>query len=83
MPSLGTPMMSRQGQDQPTCIRASTSTTTRRFGQQAQGVVAVRCSVSGHFKSGYIWAAYDAIKHIRYSKYWKQADVPFTRCAMT
>ena len=34
-----------------------------------------------HFKSGYIWAAYDAIKHIRYSKYWKQADVPFTRFA--
>jgi len=28
---------------------------------------------------GYIWAAFDAIKHIRYSKYWAQADVPFTQ----
>jgi phospholipase C len=25
---------------------------------------------------GYVWATYDAIKHIRYSKYWKQSDIP-------
>lgn len=30
---------------------------------------------------GYIWAAFDDIKHIRYGPMWKQADVPFTRFA--
>lgn len=25
---------------------------------------------------GYVWAAYDAIRHVRYSKYWAQAHVP-------
>jgi phospholipase C len=32
-----------------------------------------------YLTSGYIWAAFDAIRHIRYSKYWKQADVPYTQ----
>ena len=27
---------------------------------------------------GYVWAAYDAIKHVRYSSEWQQADVPDT-----
>ena len=31
--------------------------------------------------SGYVWAAYDAIKHIRYSKYWAQSDIPDTQFA--
>ena len=28
---------------------------------------------------GYVWAAYDSIKHIRYSKYWAQANIPDTQ----
>ena len=28
--------------------------------------------------SGYIWAAFDAIRHIRYGPDWAQADVPYT-----
>ena len=32
-----------------------------------------------YLSSGYIWAAFDAIKHIRYSPYWRQADVPTTQ----
>jgi phospholipase C len=32
-----------------------------------------------YLSPGYIWAAFDAIKHIRYSKYWSQADVPYTQ----
>lgn len=28
---------------------------------------------------GYVWAAFDAIKHIRYSPYWTQADIPSNR----
>jgi phospholipase C len=28
---------------------------------------------------GYVWNAYDAIKHIRYSKYWAQANIPDTQ----
>jgi hypothetical protein len=32
-----------------------------------------------YLSPGYIWAAFDAIKHIRYSKYWPQADVPYTQ----
>jgi phospholipase C len=30
---------------------------------------------------GYIWAAFDAIRHIRYSPYWPQADIPNRRFA--
>jgi phospholipase C len=30
-------------------------------------------------QTGYIWAAYDAIRHIRFSHYWRQSDVPSTR----
>ncbi len=32
-----------------------------------------------YLKSGYIWASFDAIRHIRYSPYWRQADVPTTQ----
>gem|GEM_PF-404341 len=28
---------------------------------------------------GYVWAAYDAINHVRYGPAWKQADVPYTQ----
>jgi phospholipase C len=28
---------------------------------------------------GYVWSAFDAIKHIRYSKYWAQANTPDTQ----
>ena len=28
---------------------------------------------------GYVWATFDAIKHIRYGQAWKQADIPYTR----
>ena len=31
------------------------------------------------FTSGYVWDAFDAIRHIRYGRLWAQADVPFTR----
>lgn len=31
--------------------------------------------------NGYRWAAFDAIKHIRYSKYWAQANIPDTQFA--
>ena len=43
--------------------------------------VSWRYYAAPYLKPGYIWAAYDDIKHIRYSKYWKQADVPFTQFA--
>jgi phospholipase C len=28
---------------------------------------------------GYVWSAFDGIKHIRYSKYWAQANIPDTQ----
>jgi len=28
---------------------------------------------------GYVWAAFDSIKHVRYGKYWAQSDIPFTK----
>ena len=30
---------------------------------------------------GYVWAAFDSIKHVRYSKYWAQSDLPYTTFA--
>jgi phospholipase C len=34
-----------------------------------------------YMKWGYIWNAFDYIKHIRYSPSWAKADIPFTRFA--
>jgi phospholipase C len=38
-----------------------------------------RYYAASYDRSGYYWAAFDAIHHIRYSKYWAEADVPYTR----
>jgi Phosphoesterase family len=39
--------------------------------------VSWRYYAATYLQRGYVWASYDSIKHIRYSKYWAQADVPY------
>jgi hypothetical protein len=73
-----TPLMSPKGKI--TYVKPCFNLPTLADSANKQGV-SWRYYAPPHFKSGYIWAAYDAIKHIRYSKYWKQADVPFTQFA--
>ena len=41
--------------------------------------VSWRYYAAGATNEGYIWSAYDAIKHIRYSKYWSDDVLPTAR----
>jgi len=43
------------------------------------GHVSWRYYAASPGQTGYIWATFDAIRHIRYGPSWAQADVPYTR----